>query len=47
MNDIHDLERQLRTAGERCQRAIAALAPKHKSDRILKWTMKRYREIAE
>jgi len=30
MNDIYDLERRLRTAVERRQRAIAALAPKHK-----------------
>ena len=29
MNDTHDLERQLRIAGERLQRAVAALAPKH------------------
>ena len=30
MNDLHDLENRLRAAGERRQRAIAALAPKHK-----------------
>ncbi len=30
MSEAHDLERRLRTAEERRQRAIAALAPKHK-----------------
>lgn len=30
MTDIHDLQRQLRLAGDRLQRATAALAPKHK-----------------
>ncbi|HBI42878.1 MAG TPA: hypothetical protein DDY78_08470 [Planctomycetales bacterium] len=30
MNDIHDLERRLRIAGERLKRAAAAMAPKHK-----------------
>ena len=30
MNDIHDLERRLAVANERHQRAITALAPKHK-----------------
>ena len=30
MNDIHELERQLKKAEERHQRAMKALAPKHK-----------------
>ncbi len=30
MNDLHDLERRLKVANERLQRAVAALAPKHK-----------------
>ena len=39
MNSIHDLEHRLRTAEERRQRAVAALAPKHKGYDIwlLKW----------
>jgi hypothetical protein len=34
MDDIHDLEHRLKTAAERLQRAIAALAPKHKGGEL-------------